>query len=93
MVGMNQLLANYRCVNMNDYIFVPSDVKNLYICYKDDCCYTGIAIQRRNHKQTKTYFFVSKNPIYKLEPHENIFGDNMELMSLEELSECLREIK
>ena len=68
MVGMNQLLANYRCVNMNDYIFVPSDVKNLYICYKDDCCYTGIAIQRRNHKQTKTYFFVSKNPIYKLEP-------------------------
>jgi len=31
--------------------------------------------------------------MYKLNSDENIFGDDMELMSLEELSEYLREIK
>ena len=90
---MNQLLEYFKCVNPNDFCFSPSDIENLYTCYsKNGDVHTGIRIKRRNHKQTKTYYFVSKNPMYKLEPHENIFGD-MELMSLEELSECLREIK
>jgi hypothetical protein len=75
-------------------MFVPSDIENLYTCYsKEGSVHTGIRIKRRNHIQTKIYYFVSKEPMYKLEPHENIFGDDMQLMSLEELSECLREIK
>ena len=90
---MNQLLDYFKCVNPNDYCFCPSDIENLYTCYKNGDVHTGLRIKRRNHKQTKIYYFVSKNPMYKLEPHENIFGDDMELMSLEELSECLQEIK
>ena len=94
MVGMNKLLDYFKCVNENDYCFCPSDIENLYTCYsKNGDVHTGIRIKRRNHIQTKTYYFVSKEPMYKLENHENIFGDNMELMSLEELSEYLQEIK
>ena len=94
MVGMNKLLDYFKCVNENDYMFCPSDIENLYTCYsKNGDVHTGIRIKRRNHIKTKIYYFVSKEPMYKLEPHENIFGDDMELMSLEELSEYLREIK
>ena len=94
MVGMNLLLDYFKCVNENDYCFCPSDIENLYTCYsKNGDVHTGIRIKRRNHIQTKTYYFVSKNPMYKLEPHENIFGDDMELMSLKELSQYLEEIK
>ena len=94
MVGMNKLMDYFKCVNENDCMFVPTDIENLYTCYsKNGDVHTGIRIKRRNHIQTKTYYFVSKEPMYKLEPHENIFGDDMQLMSLEELSEYLREIK
>jgi hypothetical protein len=94
MVGMNQLMDYFKCVNPNDYCFCPSDIENLYTCYsKNGDVHTGIRIKRRNHIQTKTYYFVSKEPMYKLNSDENIFGDDMELMSLEELSEILREIK
>ena len=94
MVGMNQLMDYFKCVNPNDYCFCPSDIENLYTCYsKNGDVHTGIRIKRRNHIKTKIYYFVSKQPMYKLEPHENIFGDDMQLMSLEELSEYLREIK
>ena len=95
MVGMNKLLDYFKCVNPNDYCFCPSDIENLYTCYsKNGDVYTGIRIKRRNHSNNvKIYYFISKKPMYRLEPHENIFGDDMELMSLEELSEYLREIK
>lgn len=94
MVGMNLLLDYFKCVNPNDYCFCPSDIENLYTCYsKEGDVHTGIRIKRRNHKQTKIYYFVSKEPMYKLNSDENIFGDDMELMSLEELAECLQEIK
>jgi hypothetical protein len=94
MVGMNQLLSFFKCVNENDYCFCPSDIENLYTCYsKNGDVHSGFKIKRRNHIQTKIYYFISKTPMYKLEPHENIFGDDMELMSPEELSQCLREIK
>jgi len=92
MVGMNQLLTNYKCVNQNDYMFVPSDIENLYTSYsKDGHVHTGLRIKRRNHMKTKSYYFVSKEPMYKLQSHENIF-DDMPLMSLEELEETLKEI-
>ena len=91
---MNQLLSNFKCVNPNDYCFCPSDIENLYTCYsKEGDVQTGLRIKRRNHKQTKTYYFISKEPMYKLNSDENIFGDDMELMSLKELYECLKEIK
>ena len=92
MVGMNQLLTNYKRVNENEFIFVPSDIENLYTCYsKEGNVHTGLRIKRRNHMKTKTSYFVSKTPMYKLNSDENIF-DDMPLMSLEELEESLKEI-
>ena len=92
MTKMNQLLKNYTLVNENDFMFVPSDIENLYTCYsKDGCVHTGIRIRRKTHIQTKSYYFVSKEPMYTLESDENIF-DDMPLMSLEELEDCLKEI-
>ena len=93
MVRMNELLKNYTLVNENQFMFVPSDIENLYTCYsKDGFVHTGIRIKRRNHMRTKTYYFVSKEPMYKLESHENIFNDDIQLMSVEELDQCLKEI-
>jgi hypothetical protein len=90
---MNQLLRHFKCVNKDDYIIVPSDIQNLYIFYsKEGYVYSGIRLKRRNQMRTKTYYFICKNHMYKLESHENIFAD-MPLMSLKELSQYLEEIK
>jgi len=92
MARMNELLTNYKRVNENDFMFVPSDIENLYTSYsKEGNVHTGLRIKRRNHIQTKTYYFVSKELMYKLNSDENIF-DDMPLMSLEELEDCLKEI-
>ena len=91
MFDYQRLLHGYKLIDKNDYVFAKTSVKGVYIAYSYNFeVYTAIVIRRNLYNYDKTYYFVSEDPMYKIE--SNIIFQNAPLMSDNELNEMFKEI-
>ena len=91
MVNYDKLLHGYKLANKDDYVFVKTGIKGVHIAYSHDgYVHTSLIIRRNLHNYNKIYFFVSSEPMYKIEANNTL--DNAPLMDDDELMTCLNEI-
>jgi len=80
-------MDSYQRVNPDNYIFVKSNVKNLYICYSLEAVYTGFVIKRNNNRSPDKWYYRSKQPLYKLTYPLNLPSLMNESQLMQSLSE------
>ena len=91
MVNYDKLLHGYKLANKDDYVFVKTGIKGVHIAYSHDgYVHTSLIIRRNLRNYNKIYFFVSSEPMYKIEANNTL--DNAPLMDDDELMTCLNEI-
>ena len=91
MFDYDKLLHGYKLANKDDYVFVKTGIKGVHIAYSHDgYVHTSLIIRRNLHNYKKIYYFVSSQPMYKIEANNTL--DNAPLMDDDELMTCLNEI-
>ena len=91
MFDYQRLLHGYKLANKDDYVFVKTGIKGVHIAYSHDgYVHTSLIIRRNLHNYNKIYFFVSSEPMYKIESNNTL--DNAPLMGDNELNEMLKEL-
>ena len=91
MFDYSRLLHGYKLIDKTDYVFVKTSVKGIYIAYSHNGeVHTSIVIRRNLYNYDKTYYFISEDPMYKIE--NNLNFEKAPLMDDNELNEMFKEI-